>query len=191
VAVIGAPGDDDGEADSGSAYVFEKPPGGWEDMTETAKLTAPDAPPNEYFGYSVSISGDVAVIGAFYHAGAGAAYVFRRDDDGTPSDPSDDSWVKEAILSASDAAEGDWFGYSVSISGDVAVIGAPWDDDGGADSSSAYVFEKPPGGWENMTETAKLTASDGATYDEFGCSVSISGDVVMIGAPGDDSLSGS
>jgi len=127
VAVIGAHLDDDGGHDSGSAYVFEKPPGGWEDMTETAKLTAPDAPPNEYFGYSVSISGDVAVIGAFYHAGAGAAYVFRRDDDGTPSDPSDDSWVKEAILSASDAAEGDWFGYSVSISGDVAVIGAPWD----------------------------------------------------------------
>jgi len=159
-------------------------------LCEPHKLTAYDAPTGDHFGRSVSISGDVAVIGApwtdEWGPSSGSAYVFRRDDNGTPSDPSDDFWVEQAKLIASDAAEGDQFGYSVSISGDVAVIGAHLDDDGGHDSGSAYVFEKPPGGWEDMTETAKLTAADAAVNDEFGDSVSISGDVAVIGAPGDD-----
>ena len=78
------------------------------------------------------------------------------------------------------------FGFSVSISGDVAVVGAAVGGGIVADSGSAYVFVKPPGGWVDMTETAKLTASDGAAGDQFGISVSISGDVAVIGARLDD-----
>ncbi|HUU96643.1 MAG TPA: FG-GAP repeat protein [Phycisphaerae bacterium] len=184
VAVIGADCDDDGGFNSGSAYVFEKPPGGWEDMTETAKLTASDTATEDYFGGSVSISGDVAVIGAWYDDDggyrSGSAYVFEKPPGGW------EDMTETAKLTASDAAEEDRFGFSVSISGDMAVIGAHCDDDGGDHSGSAYVFEKPPGGWEDMTETAKLTASDAAEEDYFGCSVSISGDVAVIGAYKDD-----
>ena len=70
----------------------------------------------------------------------------------------------------------------MAIDGDTAVITAPYDDDNGTDSGSAYVFQKPPGGWVNMTETAKLLASDGAAGDRFGMSVALSGDTAVIGA---------
>ena len=126
VAVIGAPGDDDGGDRSGSAYVFEKPPGGWVDMTETTKLTASDATVRVYFGHSVSINGDVAVIGARGDSSSqGSAYVFRFDG----------NWIEEAKLTASDGATFDFFGHEVSVGGDMAVIGAS----GSVVGSSAYI----------------------------------------------------
>ncbi|MCH8152289.1 MAG: FG-GAP repeat protein [Planctomycetes bacterium] len=182
VAVVGAPIGDGNVADSGSAYVFEKPVGGWVDMTRTAKLTASDGAVSHQFGISVSISGDVAVIGARFDDDngslSGSGYVFVKPPSG---------WVnmtQTAKLTASDGAADDQFGNSVSISGDVVVVGANQLLSGGP--GSAYVFEKPPGGWVTMTETAKLTASDGAANDQFGLSVSISGDVITVGAIGDD-----
>ena len=93
-----------------------------------------------------------------------------------------DPLIQKAKLTASDGAADDYFG-SVSISGDTVVVGAEGDD---SDKGSAYVFVKPSGGWSNMTQTAKLTASDGAEGDEFGNSVSVSGDTVVVGADGDD-----
>ena len=183
VVVVGAVKDDDNGDRSGSAYVFVKPPGGWVDMTQTAKLTASDGALFDEFGISVSISGDVIVVGAQFGDGivvdSGSAYVFQKPVGG---------WVnmtQTAKLTASDGAINDEFGRSVSISGDVAVVGAQSDNDNGSFSGSAYVFQKPPGGWMNMTETAKLIASDGAASDFFG-SVSISGEVVVVGASRDD-----
>ncbi|MCH8153406.1 MAG: FG-GAP repeat protein, partial [Planctomycetes bacterium] len=183
VAVVGAYRDDDNGQDSGSAYVFVQPPGGWVDMSQTAKLTASDGAFDDRFGISVSISGDVIVVGAQFGDGivvdSGSAYVFQKPVGG---------WVnmtQTAKLTASDGAINDEFGRSVSISGDVAVVGAQSDNDNGSFSGSAYVFQKPPGGWMNMTETAKLIASDGAASDFFG-SVSISGEVVVVGASRDD-----
>lgn len=177
--VVGASWDDDDGSGSGSAYVFEKPTGGWTDMTETAKLTASDAAAADWFGRSVSISGDTVIVGAPGHDDSGecsgAAYLFQRDAGGPGN------WGQVAKLTASDGAEYDNFGTSVTISGDTVVVGAPDDDDSGIYSGSAYVFEKPESGWTNMTETAKLTASDGAANDEFGGSVSIDGDTVVIG----------
>ena len=79
----------------------------------------------------------------------------------------------------------DWFGYSVSIDGDTAVIGAIFDGDNGDFSGSAYVYVRSNGVW---SEQQKLTASDGAAYDHFGCSVSIDGDTAVIGAYGDEQL---
>ena len=90
--------------------------------------------------------------------------------------------TQTAKLTASDGAEGDYFGVSVSISGDTVVVGANGDDDNGDTSGSAYVFVKPSAGWSNMTQTAKLTASDGVEGDYFGYSVSVSGDTVVVGA---------
>jgi len=174
-AVVGAQGDDDAGPDSGSAYVFEKDGGTW---TQTAKLTASDDEAGDSFGVSVSISGDKAVVGAAFDDDAGpdsgSAYVFEKDG-GT--------WTQTAKLTASDDEAGDSFGVSVSMSGDTAVVGALLDDDSGADSGSAYVFEKDGGTW---TQTAKLTASDGAAGDFFGFSVSMSGDTAVVGALLDD-----
>ena len=192
VVVLGASGDDAPLSNSGSAYVFVKPPGGWVDMTQTAKLTASDAAVSDGFGNSVSISGEVVVVGARFDddngADSGSAYVFQKPPRG---------WVdmtQTAKLTASDAALFDEFGISVSISGDVAVVGSRDDDDNGSGSGSAYVFVQPPGGWVDMTQTAKLLASDGAAFNRFGFSVSISGDVAVVGAYQDDDngpLSGS
>ena len=123
--------------------------------SEHARLTDSDAAAGDFFGCSVSVSGDVVVIGAAgdYEGGSdsGSAYVFRWDGS---------SWVEEAKLTGSDAAGGDYFGFSVSVSGDVAVIGAPKDDDDGDYSGSAYVFRWDGSAW---FEQAKLTASDAAT----------------------------
>jgi len=91
--------------------------------------------------------------------------------------------VEVATLLASDGAEQDRLGISVSISGDTAVIGAYWDDDNGDDSGSAYVFIRNDGVW---TQQAKLLPDDGERLDEFGASVSLSGDTVVIGARLDD-----
>ena len=100
-------------------------------------------------------------------------------------------WVsatETAKLSASNGTNNDQFGSSVAIGGDTVVVGAAEDDSG---KGSAYVFEKPGGGWVNATETAKFSASDGMGGDRFGTSVAISGDTVVAGAPGDDSNKGS
>ncbi|MCB0518457.1 MAG: FG-GAP repeat protein, partial [Saprospiraceae bacterium] len=102
------------------------------------------------------------------------AYVFVRS--GT-------TWTEQAKLTASDGAANDWFGWSVSLSGDYALIGAYRDDNNVADSGSAYFFVRSGTTW---TEQAKLTASDGATDDQFGWSVSLSGDYALIGASYDD-----
>ena len=97
------------------------------------------------------------------------------------------SWDTETKITSSDAATGDRFGWSVSISGDYAIVGAYLDDDNGADSGSAYIYFRDNGVW---TQQAKLTASDGAAGDYFGVSVSISGDIAVIGAWRDNSDTG-
>src|SRR5262245_28437746 len=121
---------------------------------EYAKLALPDGANFDWFAYSVATSGDTIVVGAPQRDCAagnncGAAYVYTV---------SGSAWTQQAKLSASDAAAGDSLGQSVSISGDTIVIGANHKAGGGA----AYVFVKPGGGWSDMTQTAKLTASDAA-----------------------------
>jgi len=158
----------------GAAYVFVRSGTTW---TEQAKLVASGDPTGSVFGRSVSLSGDTALIGAFFDSDkgsvAGAAYVFVRS--GT-------TWTEQAKLLASDGAAGDHFGSSVSLSGDTALIGAELDDDNGDASGSAYVFTRSGTTW---TEQDKLLASDGAADDQFG-SVSVSGDTALIGAIVDD-----
>ena len=90
------------------------------------------------------------------------------------------TWTEQQKLLASDGAAGDYFGFSVSVSGDTVVVGASLDDTpGGVDAGSAYVFVRSGTTW---TEQQKLLASDGAAGDDFGYSVSVSGDTVVVGA---------
>ena len=175
--IVGAYLDDDAGSNSGSTYIFVRNGTSW---TEQAKLTASDAAAWDGFGNSVSISENTVIVGAFNDDGAGSgsgsAYIFVRN--GT-------SWIEQAKFIASDATERDYFGTSVSISGDTAIVGAPGNDDAGSDSGSAYIFVRNGTSW---TEQAKLTASDVAAWDNFGHSVSISGDTAIVAETGEDYL---
>ena len=175
-AIIGASGDDDSGMNSGSAYIFKYNVARW---SEQAKLVALDGAGGDWFGYSVSISGDYAIIGASGDedngSDSGSAYIFKRDGE---------SWNEQIKLNASDGAAYDHFGISVSMSGSYAIVGAEYDDDNGINNSgSAYIFRYDGESW---SEQAKLTASDGAVGDCFGYSVSISGDYAIVGAVHDD-----
>ncbi|MHC4866126.1 MAG: C10 family peptidase [Planctomycetota bacterium] len=156
----------------GSAYIFRYNCWGW---VQEAKMAGSDTMPGDYFGWSVAISGNTAVMGAPHDDTKGSAYIFRYDGS---------NWLQEAKLTASGGAAGDLFGYSVAIDGNTAVIGAYGDDQCGPDAGAAYIFEKPPGGWVNSTETAKLTGSDCVGGECLGHSVDISGDTVVIGTYG-------
>ena len=100
--------------------------------------------------------------------------------DSTPEDtPIDPPWTQTQKLTASDAQVGDKFGFSVAISGDVAVVGAFTEDSSGSDAGAAYLFESSGGVW---TQVAQLTASDAQSGDRFGVSVAVSGGVAVVGA---------
>ena len=131
LAILGAPFDDDSGLNSGSAYVFD----GLASWRQLAKLTALDAAAGDQFGYSVAISGDLAIVGAWGDddggSASGSAYIFNRST----------GWSQVAKLTASDAERGDEFGYSVAISDNLAVVGARLDPDGGSASGAVYVFD--------------------------------------------------
>jgi len=152
------------------------------DPQQIAKLTAADAAVFDHFGFSVSLSGDTAIIGVPFDddagAASGSAYVFREVAG---------VWQQIAKLTADDAAVNDYFGASVSLSGDTAVVGAIFDAHAGAQSGSAYVFTRTGCVW---TQQAKLTASDADAGDLFGVSVALSGDTVVVGAYLDDHAAG-
>jgi len=139
-----------------------------------AKLTASDPDPSDRFGISVGMSGGFAIVGAVYDderaSNAGAAYFFQR------TGPS--SWSQAAKLTDPNGAADDYFGNSVSISGNYAIVGNVWDDDKGTNSGSAYVFEYDAGNWSPV---AKLTASDGTAGREYGNSVAVEGNYAFVG----------
>ncbi len=180
-AIVGAPFDDANGTNSGSVYFFKRDPnsGIW---IEQSELTASDTAAGDRFGISVSISGVTAIVGAYYDDdagyGSGSAYIFQWNAA---------NWVEQGKLTASDAASSDLFGISVSIDANIAIVGARGDDDRGESSGAAYVYVKPLSGWEDdNTETVKLRASDGLAGDQFGHSVAVSGNKVIVGAYSDD-----
>lgn len=177
--VIGAEEDDDWGTNSGAAYVFMYDGSNW---VEKQKLTAGPGSARDRFGTSVAIDGDIIVVGAIRDDdkayNAGAAYVFAYENK---------NWVEKEKLTAGDGAAVDYFGTSVSISGETIVVGAKYEDARGFSSGSAYLFTYQGSSW---VEEKKLFASDGAAYDFFGASVSISGETVVVGAEGDDGSSG-
>ncbi|MDD5764820.1 MAG: T9SS type A sorting domain-containing protein [Candidatus Marinimicrobia bacterium] len=144
--------------------------------TEIANLSISGSSTETYFGYAVCVSGDYAIVGAFGDDSTkGAAYIFIRDGS---------SWTQQAKITASDGAASDGFGYSVSISGNYAIVGAVGDE---SSKGAAYIFIRNGSSW---TQQAKLTVSGGADYDQFGSSVSISGDYAIVGSGCIDSNKG-
>jgi len=159
---------------------------------QRAKLTADDGPIWTKFGNSASIDGDTMVIGAWEEGSSrGSAYVFTRDTAGNLAS----NWTQAAKLTQDDG-DGSYsnkFGWSVSIDGDTMVIGAREDNEKGSSSGSAYVFTRTTAGdlTSGWTQVAKLTADDGAAGDNFGYSVSIDSDTMVVGAWFDDNEKGS
>jgi len=198
--VVGAHGEDGNAGGSGAAYVFVRNGTSW---SQQAYLKASNADALDFFGEHVSLSGDTLVVGASFEDSAatgvdgdqndnsagssGAAYVFVRN--GT-------SWSQQAYLKASNTGAGDQFGESVAVSGDTVVVGA-WVEDSNATgvdgnqsdnsasgSGAAYVFVRSGTSW---SQQAYLKASNTAGSDQFGWSVSVSGDTLVVGANGEDS----
>ncbi len=171
---------------TGSTYIFSRNQGGIDNWGEVKKLLASDYTVGDRYGYSVSISGDTAIVGAFLNDAdvpeyqLGAAYIYSRDQGGTGN------WGEVKKLTHSDQAIGDFFGESVSISGNTAIIGVKNDDVNGTSSGSAYIFYRDQGGANNWGEVKAIIASDGAASDFFGEYVSINGDIAIVAAPNDD-----
>jgi hypothetical protein len=148
---------------AGAAYVFDVTTG-----QELFKLTSSDGASGDQFGYKVALNGDLAIVGARTHGGTGnrtgAAYVFDLK-----------TGQQLSKLIASDARPGGWFGNSLAVSGNLAIIGAPT---GIVDTpGAAYLFDITTG-----QELRKLVPSDGQSGAEFGSSVDISGQTAIVGA---------
>jgi len=162
-ALVGAPGKTaGGHAEAGAVYVFTRLGKSW---SQQAELTAPDGAASDYFGWSVALSGDTALVGAVGTTvsgqyGAGAVYVFTR---------SGMSWSEQAELTAADS---DSFGSAVALDGNTALVGA-------AGSAAAYVFTRSATSW---SQQAELTAANAAAEVDFGLSVALSGDTALVGA---------
>jgi hypothetical protein len=174
LAIIGAYHDGAGLfANRGAAYIFRFDGNVW---AEQQKLVAPDSGPNDNFGHSVCISGNYAIIGAPLDdigsaADQGSAYIYFFDGS---------SWVFQQKLSGSNGSAGDRFGYSVSISGTRAIVGAVYDEVGtNTDQGSAYIYSFNGSAWSEQT---RLTAPDGRASDHFGVSAAIDGNNAVVGA---------
>ena len=166
-AVIGAWG---GNGGAGAAYVFERSGSAW---TETVELAASDGELGDYFGFSVSLSGGLALVGAYGHDDhAGAVYVFDQAM----------GWAEVVKIAAVDSMPFDRFGSSLAISGQTAVIGAWGEDTMGSGAGATYVFERDVSTW---TQEAKLLAGDGDQDDAFGRSVDTDGETIVVGAYAD------
>ena len=167
-AIVGAFNDNDNGSGSGSAYIYGLNGSTW---SLQQKIIADDGVANDSFGWSVAISGEYALVGAYGHASKGCAYIFKRD--GT-------SWTQQAKLISSDIEANDSFGQYVALKGDIAVISSPNEDpDNVSNAGSVYIFKRNGTKWIQQT---KFTGNDSVTSDKFGTSVAVSNNDVIVGA---------
>jgi trimeric autotransporter adhesin len=213
VLVVGAPFEDsnatgvngqnnNAATDSGAAYVFRRSGGIW---AQEAYIKASNTGSNDAFGHAVAVSGDTVAVSAYLEdssatgiggdqgsgdaSDAGAVYVFRH---------SGGTWAHEAYVKASNTGVGDQFGHAVAISGDTLAVGARGEDSaatgiGGdqdsndaAGSGAVYVYTRSGAAW---TQQAYVKASNTGASDEFGATLALAGNLLAVGAQGEDSSS--
>lgn len=165
------------KANAGAAYIFASENGQW---VQKQKLQPEDLAANDYFGFSVAINGNVAIVGsylaeAYNKANAGAAYIFALENG---------EWVQKQKLQPTELEANDYFGYSVSVSGDMIIVGAYLSKAvGKAYAGAVYVFQKDTDGvWK---QKQKLQPSDLNSSDKFGAVVSINGNLAIVGTEKD------
>jgi hypothetical protein len=175
LAIVGAHGDDLMGSKAGAAHIFRQNGTQWVHETE---LTAFDGTASDWFGSHVSTDGTTVVVSAWGDddkgSTSGSVYVFEQVMG---------VWTMMTKLTASDGAASGYFGHAVSVDGDVIAVGAYGDAALGSLAGAVYVYTKTYGVW---SETAKLTASDGATRDYFGWDVALDAGNLIVGAYGDD-----
>jgi len=171
-ALLGAPADAIRGSDAGAVHVWRKQNGVWafEQTIRPAGVGTGDA-----FGTALALSGSVVMIGApgddGFGTDAGAVYVFEHGTNG---------WSQQQIFRGSQVVAGDSFGSAVAMTSDTAVVGARMDDHAGNSCGAAYVMKLGPSLWG---EQARLEALNASANDQFGTSVAIHGDLVVVGAP--------
>jgi len=198
--LVGASGDSYNSGQSvipytGAAYIFKKDTDTGNVWTLVKKIYANAHTALDRFGFSVSISGTTAIVGAYaesessleadsQHA-SGSAYIFKKDQGGS------ENWGQFKKLTAADRAKDDYFGYSVSISGNWVIVGAYQEDENAqgygtyANTGSAYIFRRDQNGSNAWGQVQKITALNRHLFDQFGYSVSISDTYAIVGSPFD------
>ena len=193
IVVVGAPHHDAGDdinSDEGAAFVYQRGPDGWSSGTEIAVLTASDAETRDQLGWAVAMSGDVIAVSAIRaNGGAGAVYVFVKPAGG---------WTSMTETAYLRGSTGDFLdlGWSLAMSGDMIVAGAPSYDVGLKDDAGAILmFEKPAAGWGprsagDITESKFITLPTPQSHGQLGLAVAASGSTVVAGSPGEASFAG-
>lgn len=177
--MVGDPEDNERGDRAGAVYVYKQ---SGDDFSTDAKILATDATPEDYFGSAIYLDGDRAIFGALFNdqsaVESGAAYIYIWNGS---------IWFKQAKIAPSDPTQEKWFGFSVHLVGDLAVVGAPQDDASGADAGAAYFFE-----WDglNWNESVKAFGSNTAAGDYFGNAVGTDGRKIFVGGYASDGLSG-
>lgn len=174
--VAGKPAQLSYPSDKGAARIFERNRGGADFWGIVLTLTPSDPADARLFGTSVAISGDTVAVGSVGNASvAGSVYIFERNRGGA------DHWgeVRKVTLPGIAGSA-----VSVALRGDTLLVGASEDDGRGVDAGAVYVFGRNQGGAEQWGQVQKLTASNAAAGHRFGTSVEISGDTMVVGAPG-------
>ena len=182
VIIVGATGDFSGI--NGSAYLFERNSGGMDNWGEIKKLVDPDGASDDFFGISVDISGDLAIVGAYFDDfpsgfNEGSATIFTQDLGGFKN------WgrVKKIFGSENAMLDVNRFGSDVVLEDDLALVGAESATvNGQAEQGAVYVFERDFGGASNWGETQIITASDGDNIDYFGRRLDISKKKLIVGS---------
>lgn len=171
IIVVGAQNDDHVGRPQGSAFVIVR--GGGDSWYEEARLLrTPEPGQGDWFGGSVAISGNTVVVGSqMENNGIGSAYVFTRNGS---------IWTQQARLVPSDGQTDDRFGRHVEIDGDTIVVTSIFDDETFDRQGSVYVFTRNGSTW---TQNAKLVSDTPNLCGEFGESLSVSGNTVVVGCP--------
>ncbi len=180
LVVVGAPGDDAGGPESGSAYVFRRQGAAW---VQEHKLVPVGNPAGDEFGAAIDVAGDVLVVGAWADdttngENGGSASVYRFNGS---------TWALEQKLIPAGGAADDLFGVGVAVSGDTVLVGAIGDDEAASSAGTVYVYRHDGSNW---VQEQKLLASDAENADAFGVSVDLAGSTAAIGAYRDDDFGG-
>lgn len=175
--VVGARRDGTTAANSGAVIILERTPAGFQ---QTKRIKVADATEGDQLGFSVGISGDTIAVGAWKDnedgkTDNGSAYVFERDSGGVGN------WGQVAKLVPSDTKTNDWFGFAVDVDGDNVVVGKPIRNPR-AREGNAYIFSRNQGGTDNWGESKVLASPNSAPRDQYGHSVRLDGNNVIVGA---------